>query len=68
MPQKIKAMSQQYLKDKLRYGVNFYYVVKHIKVHVFDIVHSYGCSQGHLGMPKVIPNIKCAICQDIIEL
>ena len=27
-----------------------------------------GCGQPHLDMPKIIANIKCAICQDWTEL
>lgn len=33
-------------------------------VHFFDLVHSYSCSQPHLSMPKVIPNVEYAIGQD----
>ena len=31
---------------------------------IYDSVHSYGCGQAHLGMPKVITNFKPAVCKD----
>ena len=37
-------------------------------VHLFDSVHSYECDQVHLSLPKVILNVKSAICPDCIEL
>ena len=34
------------------------------KIHLYGLVHFYGCGQAHLDMPKVITNFKSAICQD----
>ena len=46
----------------------FLHVVRYTKINLFDSVHSDGCSQAHLGIPKLIINIKFAISQDWIEL
>ena len=54
-PTCFKTMSQLYLKNALSYEVDF--------LHEF-LIHSYGCGQAYLGMPKVIVNIESAICQD----
>ena len=55
----VSYISKRKLGDKLI----FLNEVRHIKIHLFDSVHSYGCGQAYLGMPKVI-SIKSAICQD----
>ena len=44
------------------------HVVRHTQIHLFNWVHSYECGQAHLGLPKIILNIKFAIYQDSIEL
>ena len=35
-----------------------------IQKNLFYSFYSYGFGQVHLGMPKAIPNIACAIWQD----
>ena len=44
------------------------HVVRHTYIHEYDSVPSYEFAQVKLGIPKVIPNIKPAICHDWIEL
>ena len=53
---------------RMNFEVDFLHVVKHIEIHLFDSVYSYGCCQAHLGLSKVILNIKSAISQELIEL
>ena len=55
-------------KNELRYEVDFLHVVRYTEIHLLDSVHSYGCSQALLGVPRVIPTIKFTLCQDWIEL
>ena len=42
----------------------FLHVVRYTKINLFDSVHSDGCGQTHMGIPKLILNIKFAISQD----
>ena len=42
----------------------FLHVVRHPQIHLFDLVHSYGCGQAHQGLPKINLDIKTAIWQD----
>ena len=44
-------------KNELRYEVDFLHVVRYTEIHLLDSVHSYGCSQALLGVPRVIPTI-----------
>ena len=37
------------------------HVGRDMQTHLFDSVHSYWCGQAHLGIPKVILNIKSGI-------
>ena len=37
-------------------------------MHLFDSVHSCGCDQAHLHMPKAIPDFESALCKDGIQL
>lgn len=43
-------------------------MVRHTYIHEYDSVPSYEFAHVKLGIPKVIPNIKPAICHDWIEL
>ena len=42
----------------------FLHVVRYTKINLFDSVHSDGCGQAHMGIPKLILNLKFAISQD----
>ena len=55
----VSYISKIKLSDKLI----FLDEVRHIKIHLFDSAHSYGCGQVYLGMPKLV-SVKSAICQD----
>ena len=44
--------------------VDCLHIVKHLKIHLFGLVHACGFGQLCLRMLKVILNIESAICQD----
>ena len=50
--------------NELKYNVDFLHLVRHTQIHLFDSLHLYGCGQAHQGLPKVILNVKSAICYD----
>ena len=65
-PKKInkkKALSQEWVELW-----NLFFACGKEYTNLFDSVHSYGCDQAHLDLPKIILNIKSVICQNWIEL
>ena len=51
---------------KMNLGINFdlCFTCGYPHTNLFDSVHSYGCVQADLCLPKVIVSIKSVICQD----
>ena len=50
-------------KELISYEVDFLHMVRHTQIHLFDLVHFYGCGQAHMGLPTVVFSIKSIIYQ-----
>ena len=55
-----KTFSRIFVRNELSYESGILYVDRHTEIHLYDSVCLYDRAQAHLGMPKVISNIKGA--------
>ena len=56
----VKLIRKTYYRNE----VDFLHVARQTQIHLFDLIHLYGCSQAYLGRQKVIIYIKSALYQD----
>ena len=55
-PKALQTAELLYLKNKLRYELDFLHVIRYVQIQLFDMVPSYGCCQSYVGMSNVILN------------